>query len=102
MAQPINIEDLQNRRKVKAYKIGFKKDRTPADIYHNICTFANDFDNLRGILLWRRNVPTLFFYIQEKLGNHLNYVFKETDFLRVFLEFLNKEEETEDINDVHE
>lgn len=47
MAQPINIEDLQNRRKVKAYKIGFKKDWTPADIYHNICTFANDFDNLR-------------------------------------------------------
>lgn len=43
-----------------------------------------------------------FFYIQEKLGNYLNYVFKETDFLRVFLEFLNKEEETEDINDVHE
>ena len=34
MAQPINIEDLQNRRKVKAYKIGFKKGRTPADIYH--------------------------------------------------------------------
>ena len=60
------------------------------------------FRHLRGILLWRRNVPTLFFYIQEKLGNHLNYVFKETDFLRVFLEFLNKEEETEDINDVHE
>lgn len=102
MAQPINIEDLQNGRKVKAYKIGYKKNRTPADIYHNICTFANDFDNLRGILLWRRNEPTLFFYIQEKLGNHLNFVFKETDFLRVFLEFLNKEEETEDINDVHE
>ena len=40
MAQPINIEDLQNRRKVKAYKIGFKKGRTPADIYHSICSLS--------------------------------------------------------------
>lgn len=66
MAQPINIEDLQNRRKVKAYKIGFKKGRTPADIYHSICSFINDFDNLRDILLCRRNVPTLFLIIFKR------------------------------------
>lgn len=66
MAQPINIEDLQNRRKVKAYKMGFKKGRTPADIYHSICSFINDFDNLRDILLCRRNVPTLFLIIFKR------------------------------------
>ena len=34
-----------------------------------------------------------FDYIQEKLEDNPNYFFKETAFLRVFLGFLNKEEE---------
>ena len=43
-----------------------------------------------------------FDYIQEKLEENPNYFFKETAFLRVFLSFLNKEEEAEDVDDVPE
>ena len=48
MALPINIEDLLNKRKVEGNRIEFKKGWNPADIYHSICAFANDFDNLGG------------------------------------------------------
>lgn len=48
MALPINIEDLLNKRKVESNRIEFKKGWNPADIYHSICAFANDFDNLGG------------------------------------------------------
>ena len=44
-----------------------------------------------------------FDYIQEKLEDNPNYFFKETAFLRVFLGFLNKEEEEpEDTDDLPE
>ena len=48
MALPINIEDLLNKRKIEGNRIEFKKGWNPADIYHSICAFANDFDNLGG------------------------------------------------------
>ena len=48
MALPINIEDLLNKRKVEGNRIEFKKGWNPVDIYHSICAFANDFDNLGG------------------------------------------------------
>ena len=43
-----------------------------------------------------------FDYMQEKLEENPNYFFKETAFLRVFLGFLNKENEEEDIDGVPE
>ena len=48
MALPINIEDLLNKRKIEGNRIEFKKGWNPVDIYHSICAFANDFDNLGG------------------------------------------------------
>ena len=48
MALPINIEDLLNKRKVEGDRIEFKKGWNPVEIYHSICAFANDFDNLGG------------------------------------------------------
>jgi ATP-dependent DNA helicase RecG len=48
MALPINIEDLLNKRKVESNRIEFKTGWNPTDIYHSICAFANDFDNLGG------------------------------------------------------
>lgn len=43
-----------------------------------------------------------FDYIQEKLEDNPNYFFKESAFLRVFLNFLNKDENNEGIDDVPE
>lgn len=48
MALPINIEDLLNKHKVESNRIEFKKGWNPTKIYHSICTFANDFDNIGG------------------------------------------------------
>ena len=48
MLLPINIEDLLNQRKVESPRIEFKKGWNPVSIYHTICAFANDFDNLGG------------------------------------------------------
>lgn len=48
MALLINIQDLLNKRKVESNRIEFKKGWNPTDIYHSICAFANDFDNLGG------------------------------------------------------
>ena len=48
MALPINVEDLLNKRKIEGNRIEFKKGWNPADIYHSLCAFANDFDNLGG------------------------------------------------------
>ena len=48
MALPINIEDLLKKRKVEGSRIEFKKGWNPTDVYHSICAFANDFDNLGG------------------------------------------------------
>lgn len=48
MAIPINIEDLLNKRKVESNRIEFKRGWNPDTIYHSICAFANDFDNIGG------------------------------------------------------
>ena len=48
MALPINIEDLLNQRKVESTRIEFKEGWNPTSIYHTICAFANDFDNIGG------------------------------------------------------
>ncbi len=48
MALPINIEDLLLQRKVESSRIEFKEGWNPSSIYHSICAFANDFDNIGG------------------------------------------------------
>lgn len=40
-----------------------------------------------------------FDFMQEKLEENPNYFFKETAFLRVFLDFLKKEGENQDVED---
>lgn len=48
MSLPINIEDLLKQKKVESNRIEFKKGWNPVSIYHTICAFANDFDNMGG------------------------------------------------------
>ena len=48
MALPINIEDLLRKQKIESSRIEFKKGWNPDSIYHSICAFANDFDNIGG------------------------------------------------------
>lgn len=48
MALPININDLLNKNKVESNRIEFKKSWNPVSVYHSICAFANDFDNIGG------------------------------------------------------
>ena len=48
MALAININDLLNRQKIESNRIEFKKGWNPASIYHSVCAFANDFDDLGG------------------------------------------------------
>ncbi len=48
MALHINIEDLLNKRKIESNRIEFKTGWNPDKIYHSICAFANDRDNIGG------------------------------------------------------
>ena len=48
MSLPINIEDLLRKQKIESNRIEFKKGWNPDKIYHSICAFANDFDNIGG------------------------------------------------------
>ena len=48
MALAINIEDLLNKQKIESNRTEFKKGWNPASIYHSVCAFANDFDDLGG------------------------------------------------------
>lgn len=48
MSLPINIEDLLHHNKVESYRVEFKHGWNPTSIYHTICAFANDLDNLGG------------------------------------------------------
>ncbi len=48
MALPINIEDLLRKQKIESNRIEFKSGWNPDSIYHSICAFANDFDNIGG------------------------------------------------------
>jgi predicted HTH transcriptional regulator len=51
MALPINITDLLNKQKIESNRIEFKKGWNPESIYHSICAFANDFDDIGGYIL---------------------------------------------------
>ena len=48
MELEISIEDLLNKRRVESDRIEFKAGWNPDEIYHSICAFANDFDNIGG------------------------------------------------------
>lgn len=48
MPLPINIEDLLNKNRVESHRIEFKAGWNPDKIYHSICAFANDIDNIGG------------------------------------------------------
>lgn len=48
MALPINIEDLLNKKKVESNRIEFKSGWNPDKIYHTICAFATDLENIGG------------------------------------------------------
>ena len=48
MALPVNIEDLLNKRRIESNRIEFKAGWYPDKIYHTICAFATDFENIGG------------------------------------------------------
>lgn len=48
MALPVNIEDLLNKRRIESNRIEFKADWNPDKIYHTICAFATDLENIGG------------------------------------------------------
>ena len=48
MALPINIEDLLNKNRIESDRIEFKKGWNPVAVYHSVCAFANDIDNIGG------------------------------------------------------
>ena len=48
MALPVNIEDLLNKRRIESTRIEFKADWNPDKIYHTICAFATDLENIGG------------------------------------------------------
>ncbi len=48
MALPINIEDLLNKRRIESNRIEFKTSWNPDKIYHTICAFATDLENIGG------------------------------------------------------
>ena len=48
MSLPININDLLRKQKIESNRIEFKKGWNPDTIYHTICAFANDLDNIGG------------------------------------------------------
>ncbi|RLG30515.1 AAA family ATPase [Methanosarcinales archaeon] len=48
MALPINIRDLINGRTVEWERIEFKRGWNPVPTMHNICAFANDFNDWGG------------------------------------------------------
>lgn len=48
MELEISIEDLLNKRRVESDRIEFKASWNPDEIYHSVCAFANDFDNIGG------------------------------------------------------
>lgn len=48
MPIPVNIEDLLRKCRIGSNRIEFKKGWNPDKIYHTICAFANDFDNIGG------------------------------------------------------
>ncbi len=45
---PINITELIEKNRIESNRIEYKKGWNPTAIYHTICAFANDFENLGG------------------------------------------------------
>ena len=48
MKLEISIESLLNKTHIESDRIEFKAGWNPDDIYHSVCAFANDFNNLGG------------------------------------------------------
>ncbi len=48
MELEIGIEDLLNKNRIEKDRIEFKASWNPDDIYHSVCAFANDYDNIGG------------------------------------------------------
>ncbi|MCQ2289699.1 MAG: putative DNA binding domain-containing protein [Muribaculaceae bacterium] len=48
MALAIDIEDLLKKNRVESNRIEYKKGWNPSSIYHTVCAFANDFEDLGG------------------------------------------------------
>ena len=48
MALPINVEDLLNKQRVESNRIEYKAGWNPDKIYHTICAFATDLENIGG------------------------------------------------------
>ena len=48
MALAINIEDLLTKQRIESNRVEYKAGWNPASIYHSVCAFANDFDDLGG------------------------------------------------------
>lgn len=44
----INITELLEKNRIESNRIEYKKGWNPTAIYHTICAFANDFENLGG------------------------------------------------------
>ena len=45
---PINITELLEQNRIESNRIEYKQGWNPISIYHTICAFANDFENLGG------------------------------------------------------
>lgn len=45
---PINITELLEQNHIESNRIEYKQGWNPTAIYHTICAFANDFENLGG------------------------------------------------------
>ena len=48
MSLLINIDNLLNKQRIESNRVEFKTGWNPASIYHSICAFANDIDDLGG------------------------------------------------------
>lgn len=48
MPLSININNLLRKQKIESNRIEFKNGWNPDTIYHTICAFAYDFDNIGG------------------------------------------------------
>lgn len=48
MALTLNIEDLLNKQRIESNRIEFKQGWNPSSIYHSVCAFANDIDDMGG------------------------------------------------------
>ena len=48
MELEVNIEDLLKKERIESDRIEFKSGWNPDDIYHSVCAFANDYNNMGG------------------------------------------------------